>query len=395
MTFPASRLFYPGAAFVWGWIYYLALPVVGGEIYINNGFPLYKDVQSLLLSINSLEYWAFCISILFSFLAGFSFFILIPLGRVVISRHNSIHPSVAIWILIVIGVAQLICYVQLRESLFQGYGGLNWNEKNAYKSFISGLNVTLGVVFLINFESAGLKRWLIIMLLGINSIVLLGLGGRMYVLIPMLAIIFQKVFWGEWGGKKILIYLGAIFSLMLCVGVLRQGNDVTRGGLWYIFLGEPVLNWVGGGNFWVMNERAAFEFPYGVIYAILGMIPTAFWPSKAQYMANLNSGFYVDNPVGGTNIIVSLLSNFGMVGSVFAIFFLGAFTGLLTKVAAKNKMMSYILSTHASLMGFMFFRDNFGIHMKCLVVNAILLPVIFVFVSGVVQGSGLQRLRKY
>lgn len=380
----SGRLYIVGfAAFFWGWFYYLVSPVIASDLYIRNGFPLYKDLQSLLLSIDHTKYWTFCISLPIAFFVGLHFPRIFPdkyrLGILDSSK------GISSWIILLIIIVQFICYYQLRDSLFRGYGGINWDEKNSFKSFISGLNITLGVVCLINIPQPGSKKALAIFALALNSIVLLGMGGRMYVVSSVITILMGQLITGRWKLKKIILLVSIGFILMLAIGLLRQGTDITGEGLSYIFLGEAVLNWVGGANFWVMNPIGYFEMPYGIIASIFGMIPTFLWSGKSEYLSQLDSGFYVDNPVGGTNILVSLLSNFGYVGSAIAILAMGIFTGFVARLSRKNYLVMCIFSVHLALLAFMFFRDSFAIHQKTLVVNAILLPIIGVQVTKILR----------
>lgn len=364
---------YASIAFLWGWLYYLAMPIWFSGIYIKNGFPLYKTVQSLLLSMDLRAYWIFCLSLLVAFFSGILLSSLAPMKL----GTGRAERGVSHWVILGVVVVQLFCYFQLRNSLFQGYGGLNWDEKNPYKSFISGLNVTLGVIFVLNYDLGGKRRWMSLIALLINSIMLLGMGGRMYVLIPIITFIYYKLVFGAWGIRKVLVMICLGAGGGLLVGLLRQGADVTVDGILYVFLGEPILNWIGGANFWVVNKVDLFEIPYGILGAILGMIPTFLWPSKAEYLGSFaNNGFSVESPVGGTNVIISLLSNFGICGSVVAVLFLGIFTGILVSLSRKGQFFKCLLSAHVALLAFMFFRDNFGIHIKTLFVNALLIPYV-------------------
>ena len=210
----------------------------------------------------------------------------------------------------------------------------------------------------------------------------------MYVLASVLTILFYFIINNRISAKKLAVYATSLLFLMLSVGLLRQGNDLSKEGMLYILVGEPILNWIGGANFWVMNRVGYFEIPYDLTKSILGMVPTAIWPSKAEYLSSLNNNFYIENPVGGTNIIVTLLSNFGYLGSCFATLILGFSTGVLAKICKTNGLARCILAAHLALLTFMFFRDNIGIHQKTLLINSIVIPFILIKAT-----SAMRRLR--
>lgn len=387
MRFSVGPLFIAGAAFFWGWSYYLLIPFLASGIYIDSEYPLHLEVQSALLSVDSAWYLSYVWSILLSFLCGLlfvGFFSKTISMRFASARSSEVSSGIDAWMIALIIFVQILCYFFIRDFLFRGYVGLAWDEKNSVKSFLSGLNVTLGVICSINLGRRGLARQLSVVALFVNSLVLLGMGGRLYVVVAALTVLVSQFISGRIS-KKIISILGCgAFALMLAVGLLRQGELVTTGGLVYIFLGEAVLNWLGGVNFISSNVIDRFEAPHDLVVSFFSFIPTFVWPGKYDFLASLKEGgFIVDSPVGGTNLVISLLSNFGYIGSSVAVFFFGIFTGLFCRLSRWSVFLRCAFSAHVALMAFMFFRDSLVIHQKCLIINAMLLPLFLSLASRV------------
>ncbi|CAA0118125.1 hypothetical protein [Zhongshania aliphaticivorans] len=366
--------------FVGGGLYYLVIPVAAARFYISSGYPLYSDVQSLLLSVDWVLYWQLVIGFFFAFLVGVLLSIKFPLlaRREKYNSWQNIHPLFFVLLFLI----QLYCYFLIRGQLFTGYMLSNWNEQYSVKAFLSGLNITLATMLIFN-HNGGRKLLLVEWIpMVVNSVVLLGLGGRMYVLCGFLALLIYFRIFNHISLRKIFLAGFSAVFLMLIVGVLRSGATVSTEKIVYIFIGEPVLNWIGGANFLVTNAIHAFEAPSRMLSSLVGFVPTIIWPGKAEYLSSIGSDFIIESPAGGTHVLISLLSNFGVVGSMLSVVVLGFFSGLLAKIGARRRVYIPFFAMHCALLSFMFFRDTSLIHQKSLLINAFLIPYSLALLSA-------------
>ena len=385
-----------------GTIYYLILPVILSDYYYSKNFPLAKLISGYSDQLDKISY--------FSILALYFIFFILGFTSLRTKRHAYTHTKnsgIVFYALIsLLVIFQFYSYYALRSYSFKGYAGINWDETNSAKSFLSGLNIIYTTLAVFFYTSSQMKNSRIILLLLLaNSVFLLGLGGRMFVLPAVLAFLYiaflstRNIILSK---KMILIFMAvpAIASTILLIGLLRQGDDINSDGLSFILLAEVFFTWIGAGSFIQYNSLPYFAFPKELITSILAMIPSVIWPSKLEFISKFSSGYYYDNPVGATSIVYVMLANFGVVGSAFACFILGAILKFLSNGSTKNALrMSYFISI-LSLMPFMFFRSNSTLFLNCALSQAVIIPSALLIISNKIEnllkapkGRSLRALR--
>ncbi|HHB9146499.1 O-antigen polymerase [Klebsiella pneumoniae] len=362
--------------FGFGVIYYLIFPVMLSSIYMSDDLPLSKYLGGLLFNFDYNSYYGYIVAFLIIFILGLNSY----LGRVKIeeeyAEREARNDLFIGFVLFAIFIILLINYYLLKDQLFKGYAGLNWNEKNEQKSFISGFNVFLGVFSTYLWKCDSKLKWFSSFITLTNSVILLGLGGRMYVLVVLICILTYLILHLKVSIKKILILSAISFVLLLVMGIVRQGGEINRKGLFFIFIAEPMFNWLSTGSLLKYNHLNYFEIPNILLSSIVSMIPTVVWNGKNEFISQLSGkgSYLIESPVGGTNIIASLISSFGVIGSLISIYVFGFFGGFLIKKSYKNSFCFMSLCAFCALMPFMFFRDNIIIFQKNLLFNGILLP---------------------
>lgn len=376
---------YHNYLFILGFIYYLVFPV----FFIANGFwsdypgmhYLYKYYDNSLL----VKYCIIIISYLLLFLAG-SY---APLKFVKQCRtriQKSIHVSERDLFLLSIPLLAFCnyCVFKNRSMLFQGYAV-------DYDVTLMGTVATCNVFFLFfymyirmsvmeSFKKTFYKKYFLYSCLWF-SIVLLGLGSRMYIMIPLITFVVHLID-NEIVSVKKVLYVGFVIALFfLLIGVWRIGGDISNfESLLYIGFGEPLFTWISlVSMFSYTPELPLLAFPFNYLSSFVNFVPTIILPLKGEFVSDISLPF--DAPLGATNLLVSVISNFGLLGGGIFLFILGfSFT-----YVRYNFRGCFGLTYYYCLCGiipFQLFRDAFPIVNKMMFVNFFILPVAIFFIQS-------------
>ena len=369
--------------FIFGFLYYLIVPplVVSSRSWedypgMHNLYMYYKDGYMS-------DYFLYIIFVGFFFLSG-SFASSLSHNPYKIVKSNRVVRSKSLFIISM----PLFLYCQLlilqnRGSLFQGY----LVEVDApFVGTIASASMFYLFMFIYNksgIYSKGISKMLIVILLEL-SIVLMGLGSRMYVFIIFISILVYYLDMNIISLRKLLLYggLGALF--VLAIGIWRQGGtNITMEGLVYIGVAEPTYTWISAISMYDMNTLPLFAFPYNFISSFLNFIPHVLLPNKSELISDV--ALQYDAPLGALNIIVSLISNFGILGSLVAIFLLGY---LLTYIRLHWQTIfgqTYYYCV-CGVIPFQLFRDPFTVVNKAFFSNLLLVPLLFILLSRILKG---------
>jgi oligosaccharide repeat unit polymerase len=378
-----------------GILYYLTVPVLFAEYFHARRFPLSDRIVDYLQQIDITAYFVFIALYYVAFLLGF---LCVKSRAQPFPVQAKPEPDALFYALLAL-LAVLAGYAMfgLRHVAFTGYMEIAGVERDNKKSLLAGLNLVYIFLAVHTFLARQKRAFRVVMLvLLINSVFLVGLGVRMYVLPALLCAAFvylartririlnKRVF-------SLLMLIPAVLMLILLVGVLRSGKDLTGADLFYVLFAECNFSWLGVGSFLTHNQIQALEFPRGYLVAFIGLVPTLFWPEKHAFMQSIESPYFIWNPVGGTSIVYTALTNFGLFGSFVFFFFLGVVLRVvLTRARSSVFWLAYYFCL-LSLMPFMFFRDNANIFVKASLFTLLLIPFIFLKLLPAVTASSLGR----
>lgn len=370
--------------FLFGAFYYWIFPLIILECGFISGMP---GVDTL----NRYEYKAYFdnyIGIVFllciSFVAGgiLPTFYKVRKHPIIRKRHFGIINSrdLALCSLPFLIFTQLIIF-NARHILFRGYS-VDYDMRTL--GALATTNCIFLVFYLYSISSPLAKRWVktyFLIVLIESSVVLLGLGSRMYVLIPIIAFLTFYI-------QRHKISIRLIFTIViciiffLCVGIWRMsyaGIDLKL--LLYIGSAEPLLTWISAVSFFEYNDIELFAIPYNFCSSFLNFIPSFIFPDKTEYIFPLNTEF--DSPFGATNLLTSLLSDFGIIGSSILLF-ITSFILTIIRYNWKSVFGSIYYCCVCGIIPFQLFRDNLPIINKVVVFNFLFLPLfIFLIIRGI------------
>lgn len=364
---------YHNYLFLFGFIYYLIIPVIVGKNGCFENFPGMRLFYENFPNGNLLEdYYIKSSLVLISFYLG-SYSALFFRKR---KKNNCVNQVVPInkWIFITIAMINQMVVFLNRDVFFTGY-------TLGYQVDLLGKISTLNCIYLFVFlylrstNQKGMLHSLSLFLLIENSILLLSLGSRMYVLIPFIGCFIYMLDRKLIKFKKLLIHFVVIIIAFLAIGLLRQGSNINVEGLVYIGFAEPLFTWISAGSFITQNSSInLIDFPGNFLGTFINFVPTFIFPNKASYIASIPYPF--DTPLGASSIIPNLFGNFGLLITPFVIY-IGGF--LLTFIRYYH---TYFFQVYyyccCSLLPFILFRDMQSVN-KLLFTSFLMYPAMIFF----------------
>lgn len=357
--------------FFFGWAYYIATPVSAGLL------GLFDSIESASVVAKYFDrgsQWLYVL-VLYSLAMPFAFVTGSKIARAFVrpSYGNGRSP-LGTGALLIIYVALLIAFtIPAREFLFSGY-------TEGQDSNTMGPIATVQMILLFQLlyaKAAGLRTaGLFLMATAFSSTILMGMGGRLYVISTIVAI---YVFWWNYSAehsssrRRSLILMGLVPLFLALVGMWRVGeSDLTL--LAYYVFAEPLLTSISAFTFIFNGTWSLVEFPADFLSSIVNIVPTIAWPDKAQFIVPLATDFSFDSPFGALSIIASSIGNFGIVGGFLFFMAVGFLMGRLQRSASTPLGIALYLYT-SSLIPFIFFRDPFQIQVKLVLTGFILVVI--------------------
>lgn len=366
-----SRRLYHPYLFAFGVLYYLVTPIFVLKFGVIEGMPGVNLLNKYDVDPYFHTYLVIAIIFLISFLLG-SY---LPLNfKKKHQRHTFSHS---------IGAKDIFC-VSIPFALFGQY--VIFNARNSlfkgytidYDIELMGAIATCNSIFLVLYlyivqlPKSPYRIWFRCLLFEF-SLVLLGLGSRMYVLIIVIALVLYYMSINKVKARKI-IYIATFSTLFfLIVGIVRlSSTDISLDALLYIGCAEPLFTWISAISYFNYNDITMISFPSNFISTFINFIPTLFLPNKSTLIVPLSGEF--DAPLGATNLMISMLDNFGIIGSAIMLFCGGA---LLTCIRYnfKSKLGNAYYFCLCGIIPFQLFRDNLSIVNKMIFFNFLLLPI--------------------
>jgi hypothetical protein len=370
--------------FLLGWAYYLGGPVIVAHL-------------GLLNSIQSAGAWVYYIGI-----TGtghwplFLYVLLMPLAYVAGdrlsrkfkgARPGASYVRLANWLTWPAYAGLLVAFtIAARELLFSGYS-------EEYDLYLMGPLATLQMLILFQYlmyrsSGASIAAKLNMILLVATSIILLGMGGRLYVVTSLAAIYFYYWNWGSKSAAARRKSLFAIFWIIIAlalVGMWRMGDiNFIQLGI-YLFV-EPLFTSISAFSFMQNWEGALFAAPKDFFQAFLNIVPSWLWQDKAEYFSTLVSeGYGVLSPFGALSIVASTVGNFGFIGGLIFVLLVGFVMGR-SRINAVTPISRALYCYLTGLVLFIFFRDPFQIQVK-LVLTGYLLAAFYQAISALSKPS--------
>lgn len=276
-----------------------------------------------------------------------------------------------------------------RSYMFQGYLA---DIEAPFIGTIATINMIFLFVFLYNKNGEYSSKTDVILTLILLElcVVSLGLGTRMYVLVSLFSVLIYLLDKQAVALKKMMLGLSVIIVFLMAVGIWRLGDtDITLDQLIYIGIAEPTFTWISAISMYDLNELPLIAFPYNFISSFINFIPSSVLSDKSELISDLSLNY--DAPLGATNILLSLIANFGVLGSMIALFCLGFFLSLIRLHWQTAFGLSYYYCV-CGIIPFQLFRDDMGIVNKQIFSNLLFVPMIIFFIHRFFVGYKIQSM---
>lgn len=297
------------------------------------------------------------------------------------------------WVLLVAYAVLLVIFTAAaRDLLFQGYA-------EGVDSSVVGPIATLQMVVLFQYlvaKAAGLtrvRRGLGVLLIA-ASVVLLGMGGRLYVASVLVAMYF---YWWKWvaadrAARRRSIKWALLAPLTLAVIGMWRVGAVDISGLGFYLFAEPLFTSISAVSYFLGGSWQILDTPTDFFSAFINIVPTALWPEKLTFVASLSTaGLNFESPFGALSIITSSVGNFGYVGGLAFVGFVGTVFGWAQRNATSPLMRAFYCFL-VSLLPFLFFRDPFQVQIKLVTTGFLLVALHWASTLSIARNTRLPRL---
>lgn len=232
----------------------------------------------------------------------------------------------------------------------------------------------------------GYKYFFIILIL-ISGINLLFLGSRLGFLTGIIALVVNLYIKTAFSIFKF-IYVSTsiilIFMLVILVGVVRDGSNISLDGFLNIFQAESIFIYMSIPAYLNGEELPLINEPIDLVATLIGFIPSSLFLNKFELM-DLYSAISSDRSsgMGGGNHIIILLANFGIIFMPL----MGLLEGLFLKSVIASSIYSKFNFTNCiliiSLLPFIWFREGMQTPLKLICLNFTFLPYILLKINNI------------
>ena len=269
-----------------------------------------------------------------------------------------------------------------RDYMFQGYLA---GTDIPFIGTLATINMIFLFIFLYNRLGAYSSKINVLLTFVLIEfcVVALGLGTRMYAMVTIFSIFIFLLDQQIVSIKKVLLAFSVIVVFILAIGIWRMGDtNISFDQLVYIGVAEPTFTWITAISMYDLNELPLIAFPSNFISSFVNFIPSSVLPDKSELISELSLNY--DAPLGATSVLLSLISNFGILGSMLALFCLGF---LLTQIRLRWQTafgQTYYFCI-CGIIPFQLFRDDLGVVNKQIFSNFLLVPMLVIFIHRIMS----------
>lgn len=224
--------------------------------------------------------------------------------------------------------------------------------------------------------------------LAISSLVLLSLGGRLYVLTALIALTLQTINASNTSTLtrlKHFFYFMAFIIILITVGLWRADSENSLNVALGIALAEPFLTSISMATFFNCGEHHAFKTPLNYFSSIINFVPSFLLSEKQHLIVQLSeTGGCTYRPFGATHISYSVLDNFGYIGSIFYFMAFGYLLKIISHTSKSGWWLQYYL---IAILPFIFFRESFAIFNKTFFFSGIIFSILLILFSKIFRNS--------
>ncbi len=232
-------------------------------------------------------------------------------------------------------------------------------------------------VWFLNYFPQRLVRLLFLSLFAFCSLLLLGLGSRMYFVLSTMALVLGLVSRNRdlLRSPRFYGFATGFLVLMVGVGILREGGrEFSFDALMAIFFAEPLFTSVSGSLFLELSGGRPVEgVPVDLYASLIHFVPSVIYPEKLEVIRELTANPNIVSPFGARALQVSLYSNFGIYYPLY-IAGIGFYLGFLRTKARHSNFYAATYFSALPIMIALFFREGMINVIKVMFFNGLMVP---------------------
>ncbi|MBI5134678.1 hypothetical protein HZA86_00355 [Candidatus Uhrbacteria bacterium] len=388
-----------------GFIFYLVLSYTLAKssffsVYVGSpSYPVWKASYDLVTQETWAWYLASLVFLYCAFIAGS--WLAVRRSSSSVRVRNPIDPvATNIFFAITMGFIAVFGY-QLRDHFFWSYQ--KSTQISVFSSFVAAsillISVTACVVIYRYHSGKSLRRSLLhpaVASYGVVAILLLSMGGRVIVVSSLLMIvIFYSVYVHRLRLSTSIAFFVFLVILSHIVILWRMGfaSEILNPKQYYNVRGLEIALFSENFNvsYSLMDFLAKYpipliRFPLILFSNFIGLMPSFIFPDKSAWILDVSSiGYTIGSPSGGFNAYVSLMVNFGIIGSSLFLFGLSYFLQRLRQYQSTIAIAMYVLLS--GWLAAMFFRDFGQTVIKQMFQFSVLMPLALLVLSRIITNK--------
>jgi len=364
--------------FFFGYIFYLFTPYFVGITNMFEGFPGIELYQHFFKQIPENKLISYAIITLLwlpaFYLGHFCFKLLKPYKKSLqLFPADATSKGVDYVGLLLIFVLLLFAFIA-RNSLRGGYQSYDVGARGKMSSLLIIFNFFL-TYQLISKQNVS---WLLIIGTAITALLLLSMGGRMYVMQTFIIFLIYKTSFAPRPFKIIHIagFAILVFLLISFVGIWRMNSSFSTEMAAYSLFAEPVFTWMSTATFLNSNDIPFFSIPLNFITSFFNLVPNTFFSLQPYTVSTSQMVADYQSPLGADSVWTNIVINFGSIGSIFFLFITGFLLNFLRHNSETSRFGAVYYLLTCAILPFQFFRDGFYLLHKQLFFNFLILPVL-------------------
>ena len=381
-----------------GFFLYLIMPMIVAELGVvehNLLFSTFNYLFSQITLYNKLLYFIFISLVYMFFMLGTNRYRLkhkVPNKKRNINEKSvtkeikKINMKIFNILMLLIAAVALIYIAKNSSSFFTGYDyGINRGTLAAIVLVVFSLAMFYDLITW--YKTKDIKKTflnVVTIMFVILSILLLSVGTRMYFMSCIITLMILMECFFKFKGKYILWFLAVVVGFVAFIALIRSGYLITISSGFFTLLMEFLYTFISSLKFLELGIFKLISVPIFLISNLINLIPTFICPDKLSYLLNpADFGFVIYSPMGALSIYVDLMINFGLIGSMVAIYY---FSYGLEFLSNQKDSLLYIViyPLICGFLGFSLFRDSFTTSIiKNILEFSIIIPVFYYYIIQV------------
>ncbi len=381
--------------FLFGYLFYLFTPYIVGVTNLFTGFPGIELYQSFFKRIPKEKLMIYAIITLLwlpaFYLGHLSFKLLKPYKRSLqLFPETATSKGVSYIGFLLIFILVLFAFIS-RNSILGGYSSYDVGARGKMSTLLVVFN------FFLTYQLVSRQKvsWLLITGTVITALLLLSMGGRMYVMQTIVVFLIYKTSFSKKAFSlfRIIGFAFAAFLIISFVGIWRMKTSFNASMAAYSLFAEPVFTWFSTSTYLISNSIPLFNMPLNFITSFFNVVPNTFFSLQPYIISPYQMVSNYQSPLGADSVWANIVINFGSIGSFGFLFGMGFILNFLRHNSETSRFGAVYYIMVCAMLPFQFFRDGFYLLNKQLFFNFLILPAVCLLLLKTIQyvQSLLQR----